>query len=218
MLNLKKKKPCIILDFGHGGNDLGANFKNGTLCEKTVCLDLGLTLTKLLKKKGYDVFLTRDKDKTVKLAERIEVAKKHKNADFFISIHANSALNKSASGVETFYFDYDKFKTMIPVLSNVNKAILLYYYKNVTTKSKKLAQSLQNNILLFAKPHNKYLIDRKIKSASNILLSALNMPAVLVEVGFLSHEKEGLLLSTKKYQKILVNGIYKAIDQYLRSS
>ena len=172
----------------------------------------------MLKKKGYDVFLTRDKDKTVKLAERIEVAKKHKNADFFISIHANSALNKSASGVETFYFDYDKFKTMIPVLSNVNKAILLYYYKNVTTKSKKLAQSLQNNILLFAKPHNKYLIDRKIKSASNILLSALNMPAVLVEVGFLSHEKEGLLLSTKKYQKILVNGIYKAIDQYLRSS
>ena len=91
----------ICIDNGHGGIDPGA--VNGKYLEKAAALSIGLKLGSILAAKGADVIYTRDKDETVELGERCQIANKA-NADYFISIHLNAATAKSANGIETYAY------------------------------------------------------------------------------------------------------------------
>lgn len=97
-----KNKKTIVLDPGHGGRDTGANGQNGTL-EKELTLNISLLLANKLKKAGYEVVLTREKDEFISLADRTSLAQ-HYQADAFISLHFDSIDNRSVRGFTTYYY------------------------------------------------------------------------------------------------------------------
>ena len=92
----------ILIDAGHGGKDSGA--VNGAVYEKDIALDIALRLGGLLKGRGHEVLYTRKDDTFVSLNERVRLANSE-NADIFISVHTNSAVNADANGTETLVFE-----------------------------------------------------------------------------------------------------------------
>lgn len=105
--NKNKSKKIIVIDAGHGGNDVGA--LQGNIYEKDINLPIALKTAEILKDKGYKVLLTRKNDKTLSLQERVDYTIENK-ADIFVSIHANSCAKPEISGIETHYYkniDYE---------------------------------------------------------------------------------------------------------------
>lgn len=171
-------KFCI--DAGHGGKDSGA--VNGGCYEKAVTLAVARKLRERLLAKKFDVIMTRSTDDFLELQTRCNVAN-NANADYFISIHCNSATNKSASGIETFT------------------------YTNVSQKTKTLANEVQKHLML-AIPEEK---NRGVKQANYHVLRRTKMPAILIELGFISHDETKKKLFTTRYQDRLVDGIVNGI-------
>lgn len=204
-------KPKIVLDCGHGGSDSGACGEYATV-EKEITLSVGKQLAQEITKRGWDVVLTRVEDVFVALDERTAIANKA-NADMFISLHANFSKNHTASGVETFFFDNNCLKHR----SNVN------YYSaycvkqasdNAGARSNLLAQAIHENMLNESKKHRDVL-DRKVKRAAAQVLLGSAIPAVLIELGFISNKNEALALKSESYRSALIEGICRGIQSYL---
>ena len=224
----------IIIDPGHGGKDLGANVsywvkektqsKMKILLEKDVTLGLSKILYKKLKKKGYQVYLTRTNDRTVTLKSRAEMADKV-NANLFISIHANSSEHKNSSGIETFYLDNHKDKTMkkIEKLENnsfanedqtVQKILLDLVISKTAPLSKQLA--IQIHKVLKNRVIKKYrLKNREIRPGLFYVLALSQRPAVLLEAGFLSNPQERKIILLKDFQEDYTNAVAKGIENWV---
>jgi N-acetylmuramoyl-L-alanine amidase len=216
MLQHKTIKPCITIDSGHGGLDTGA-IGNDNIQEKNICLAVSKNVAQLLRDGGYSVFLTREEDRDLFLDERTLFANQH-HTDLFISIHANYSGNSTAKGIETFCLQPALFKERYSLLSEDQKKYVAGYIQDKISVSHKLALSIQNFLCgelykqdnMFKKPY-----DRRVKfSVSQVLLGA-QMPAVLVEIGFLSHKKEVQLLANENYQKFLAQRIFDGIIHFL---
>jgi N-acetylmuramoyl-L-alanine amidase len=202
-------KPRIVIDPGHGGRDTGAIGCAG-IQEKEVCLALGNVVGNLLEQEGCAVMLTRKNDSDIALDERTSFA--HNNhADLFVSIHANYAANPKAIGVETFCMQPSLLKKKYSVLSCEQDSCTADIMMQRAEKSYKLAQVVQqnicNNITSFHTEH----IDRKVKHSVSQVLLGTQMPSILIEVGFLSHPKEGRLLNDIQYQNCIAQGICNGI-------
>ena len=214
-INNNKLKPKIVLDFGHGGIDTGT-VGLSKRPEKDIVLKVGRKLKNILEKMGYEIFLTRDGDQTVKLDKRTSVANLHSKDSLFISLHANYSGNKNANGVETYYA-HEKLlkKVSLNSFANYCKLDLIYNF------SDKLAHSVHNNLLNFInnKKLNKTkdfnINDRKVKKSISQVLLGTEMPAILIELGFLSNEREVKLLINNNYQNLLAQGIALGINSYL---
>lgn len=188
--------PVIILDAGHGGEDPGA-CANG-LEEKKLNLEIAQSLKELLSQFGYSVVLTRNEDvllynageeghkKFSDVRNREAVAESFPNA-VFVSIHFNKFPMESCKGLQTFYSD-----------NNSN--------------SIRLAESIQSNAYII-QPDNKRTV--KCGNDSIYLMKNLEMPAVLIECGFLSNPEEAALLSKDDYKKALVLSLYCGIAEYM---
>jgi len=177
----------IVVDAGHGGKDPGGVGVGG-IYEKDIALSTSLKVKKLLEGLGASVIMTRSDDTFIELAERAEIANR-RNADMFISIHANMASNESASGIETWYSAEAVRGTLSSSLADsVNKAMV------ANTKA----------------------VDRGPRADQRGLrvLRSTNMPAVLVELGFMSNAGEAKKLTDAKYQDKLAAGIVKGIREY----
>lgn len=212
--SLAKKKPCIVIDPGHGGDDIGAIGYN-KIEEKMVVFSISKLVKKTLKSKGYHILLTRKKDCFVPLTKRTELANKV-GAHLFVSIHANAALNKNAFGVETFYYPHGYGEMQ----KNEHTNYLQSYLAKKTYYSLSLAEKIQRFLcseLSFAHSIG-HAIDRKVKKAPFQVLIGSTPPSVLVEVGFLTHAYEGKLLSTMEYQKKIAKGIVKGIMSYIHDT
>jgi N-acetylmuramoyl-L-alanine amidase len=188
------EKPMIIIDAGHGGADKGAVYYG--LKEK----DLALKITKLiyqkLGKKGLPLLCIRTRDKTVSLENRVALAQKYNG--LYVSIHLNSAPNKNVTGLETFWCDPQKIT-----------------WQNTRPKwvvsSKEFAQGVHQVIL------NKIpcIADRGVKHGCPlVLIGNMNMPAILIECGFLSNKEEACKLADPEYQNMLANAISEGIESY----
>jgi N-acetylmuramoyl-L-alanine amidase len=202
-------KPRIVIDPGHGGRDTGAIGCNG-MQEKQVCLALGTAVSDLLEQKGYSVMLTRKNDCDMQLDERTSFA--HNNeADMFVSIHANHAANPKAIGVETFCMQPSLLQKKYCPLSSEQDVCIANVMNQRATASFTLAQSVQRmvcgNVSSF---HNEH-IDRKVKYSVSQVLLGVQMPAILIEVGFLSHPQEAQLLKDTQYQSYIAQGICNGI-------
>ena len=197
-VNIRDEKVQVILDAGHGGQDGGASSDDGTL-EKDLNLAVVLRAKDLLSACGYDVLLTRSDDSMLgdgaaghkKLADlkyRLDYANAHPDALLF-SVHMNFFPQESCRGIQLYYSDNDE-------------------------KSIALAESLHARVKDL-QPDNR----REIKKAlSNIyLLDRVQIPAVLIECGFLSNADEAALLQSEDYQKTLSVLILSAIDGYLKT-
>jgi len=159
--------------------------------------------------------MTRTADITVPLEARIKGIRRVANADLFISIHANSASNKNASGIETFCLKPSLFCasgfTDARYRCVANKYRLSQY-----EKSKLLADLLQKNTIAHAKKMNHSVADRGTKYAVARMLLGADLPGALIEVGFLTHNKEGALLQNTNYQAALAQGIGNSVVDYFK--
>lgn len=172
----------IILDAGHGGKDAGA--VNGGLYEKAAALKVATLVGTMLTKAGHQVYYTRKDDTFVELADRCKLSNEL-NADFFISVHCNSAENKSASGVETWFC-------------------------KGSSKGKLLANYVQAELADISGVKN-----RGIKEGTFYVLKHTKAPAILVELGFISNETEKKLLFKESYQQKLASAIAIGLQTYL---
>jgi len=209
-----RPRKSIVVDCGHGGNDTGTpGFFN--VIEKDVTLNVGLELAQTLKKNGFEVFLTRDRDIAVDLDARTTFANVC-GADLFISLHANYNQNKQTCGLETYCLRQELFKQKMPREHKQLCCIVDACEATLYNRSAHLAHSIHTHTLEHGKKKYAQLADRTIRHSVAQVLLGTNMPAVLVELGFLSNKTEAELLSSKSYQKILAQGICQGIISYLK--
>lgn len=213
----------VIIDPGHGGIDPGA-IGEGGLMEKEVVLEISRKVKDLLEIQGYDVFMTRNKDCFISLKRRARVAN-HRQADLFVSIHANAALNNLAQGTETFYYA-PASDPLARALASLENAVLrlephsefnneLIFYQSEEKNGRLMdsiqaARAVQRAISRVTRGP-----DRGIKAAEFYVLKRTMMPSILVETGFLSNQGEGKLLADTDYRARMAQAIARGIDNYL---
>lgn len=203
--------PRIVIDCGHGGKDTGAVGYND-IKEKDITLQVGLQVAHLLKKKNVLVDLVRQSDRGLTLDERTTVANMQ-NANIFVSLHANSAPNPTASGIETYYVSPMLFLQGDTTLSRKEHSVIARELNYKYGESHRLACEIHQSLVGAVRTCG--VIDRKIKHSVAQVLLGTKMPATLVELGFLTNKKEADLLSKKNYQFKLAHGIAHGILSYL---
>ncbi len=217
----------IVIDPGHGGKDGGAvGYKKYK--EKVAVLKISKILKKMLEKKGYKVYLTRDKDIFIKLSNRTKFANR-KDADLFISIHANASPKEqklTLKGIETFFLSPAKTekakriaakenKTAVTSMSNMSKNTLLSFLnKTKIIQSNKLAIDIQKGMLTEVRKKHKDVRDGGVREAPFWVLVGAQMPSVLVELGYITNPKEADRLFNPFYQKSLAEGIVNGVGSY----
>ncbi|MBD3273531.1 hypothetical protein GF385_04255 [Candidatus Dependentiae bacterium] len=222
---LYDKKLRILVDAGHGGQDAGAK-GFFLLKEKDVALDIARRTKYLLKKNGFNAFLTRNRDQTLTLKERSELAGQLK-ADFFISIHVNAVPSISkASGVESHFLKSSDFLPpsrrggFLFVSNQKDKKLAKMAdmtLKNNIDLSENLALNIQNSIVRFLNNKNIPVINRGIKRNTFRVLLRSEIPVALIEVGFLTNKIEAKRLSTPYYRQLLALGICNGIKKYINN-
>ncbi|GAA8739517.1 N-acetylmuramoyl-L-alanine amidase [Helicobacter pylori] len=223
----RKKHKKIVLDAGHGGKDCGAMSAN-LVCEKDIVLEVVKFLHKELKKRGYSVLLTRDKDIYIDLVVRTELANK-KSADLFISVHANSIPKRSTSnahGIETYFLSTARSERARKVAEQENKDnvnLMDYFSKSLLLNSlntqrlivsNKLAIDVQYGMLQSIRKNYPDVVDGGVREGPFWVLAGALMPSILIEIGYNSHAIESKRIQSKPYQKILAKGIADGIDSF----
>ena len=221
----------ILIDPGHGGEEDGAVASTVSenppriIKEKDLALDISKKIHELLRKKNYSVFLTRSMDRTVTLPERAAIAEKTK-ADLFISVHINSSPEEGAVGFETYYLDnhddvaikkVEKTENIQSTGENVVvQQILIDLVVEQTVKtSKPLAESIHQELKL--KVGSKYKIpSRGVKPGLFYVLALSKRPGVLLEVGFISTQKERARMLNPKFQDDYARAVVAGIENYIR--
>ena len=223
-LGLKIKR--IVIDAGHEGKDPGAIGKRG-LQEKDVVLKIAKGLKEtLVSELGAEVIMIREDDKFIPLEERTAIANT-KEADIFISVHANASFNRRASGVETYYLNLTNDEAAIRVAARENavstkKMSDLQYILNdlmktaKTNESSRLAAKVQGSLVSSLKAKYSDVKGNGVKGAPFYVLVGTHMPSILVEVSFISNPKEEARLADKEYIKEVVNGITIGIKGYAK--
>ena len=215
----------VVVDPGHGGHDPGAIGRTG-LREKDVNLDISKRLANRLRADGIEVVMTRNTDKFIPLGTRVNIANNSK-ADFFISIHSNASRTKSLHGFEVYYVSSSVNDSTRAAYSAKNlhlnldnscffgqsqnlKAILwdmIYTYNRAESieLSRLICRSAVDNLNVKA---------LGVKDARFQVLRGARMPAILIEVGFLSHIKEEQLLKDGSYREKLSQSIMEGLCNY----
>lgn len=183
--------------------------------EKSVCLNVGLRVAHLLRKKGIAVLLTRTQDSTVPLDQRTSLANS-RVADLFISIHANSSVSKNAQGIETFCLQPIQSNRESTTLDKNEGYIIHRLLRYQCGESEALAGKVQSKLIATIKKEQIPVINRNVKKATSQVLVGTHMPSILIELGFLTHKVEGARLANAKYQKILARGITDGIFSYIK--
>jgi N-acetylmuramoyl-L-alanine amidase len=209
----------VVIDAGHGGHDPGALGRRG-LREKDVCLDIAVYLREELQRldKGLRVVLTRDKDVYLTLRQRTEVANQA-DGDLFISIHNNASRNRSSRGTQVFFYDSqssDKAAADLAMRENedANQLEIL-----MTDLAKSLVRD--QSIAFASKVQAELgkalrLPNRDLSYAPFYVLARTKMPAILVEVAFISNAQEEALLRSTAFRKQVAGGIARGVAQYRR--
>lgn len=217
----------IVVDPGHGGHDPGAIGPSG-LQEKDVVLAIGLKLRDLLRDElGLDVVMTRSTDVFIPLEERTAIANKV-NADLFVSIHANAASNRNASGIETYYLNLAKTEKAAQLAAKENgtslekvsvlQAILFDLMANYKLNdSAHLAEDVQRALHGKARAHYADVKNLGVKQGPFYVLVGATMPSILVESAFLTNAQEEARLKDPAYRDLTAEGILEGVRGYISS-
>ncbi len=186
--NVPIGKYKVVIDPGHGGSDPGAVGING-LKETNIVLEVSLKVADLLNQKGVNTILTRSSERTLDLQPRVTIANRSR-ANAFVSIHANATRGKDnkVNGVETYYYSGYKGYNLA---KNIHKQILNAAYTSP---------------------------DRGIRRSRFYVIRKTSMPAVLVELGFVTGKNDAEVLRQKDYREKMAFAISKGILNYLRGS
>jgi N-acetylmuramoyl-L-alanine amidase len=213
----------IVIDPGHGGDELGAQGGRGTL-EKDVTLAVARRLRTLIESRlGLRVFLTRDDDRTMSLDERSAYANSQK-ADVFLSIHANAAVRPAMKGAEVYFLSIDRADAearrmaessdaQLPTLGGGTRTIDLILWETAQARYLEQSNALANYVeqALRAKVE---MSPRAVQQAPFRVLVGANMPAVLVEIGYLSNPEQEQSLGSGNYQDLVAQALFDAIVQF----
>ena len=217
----------VVVDAGHGGKDPGAIGPSG-LMEKDAVLDIAKRLRKLMQQDPqWRVTLTREGDVFIPLEERTAIANA-KRADLFVSIHANAAERPDAHGIETYFLDLASDEQSMRVaarenattLSKVSDLQLILRDLQMTSKrneSSLLAGSVQQ-ALVQAPGGGKNGRDLGVKHAPFLVLMGAEMPAILIETGFVSNPGEERRLTDPKYRMQAARAIFEGIKEYFATA
>ncbi len=214
----------VVLDAGHGGDNLGTASTSGVL-EKTLTLDLATRVRKLLVKRGVHVVLTRTSDETLSLKDRAEIANGWRG-DIFVSIHLNSLEPSSLRAIETFYLGPGERPEHDAIAAKENehsgysladmRTLLDSIYADVRREeSKRLAESVQRRLVRRLRTIDPLMKDRGVKTAPFIVLVATEMPAILAEVSCLSNPDEAKRLGTEAYRQTIAEALASGIQDFI---
>ncbi|WP_456485135.1 N-acetylmuramoyl-L-alanine amidase [Hydrogenimonas sp.] len=219
----------VVIDPGHGGKDSGAVGYHRKM-EKDAVLAIAKDLAKILKKRGFRVYLTRNSDRFISLKERTRMANR-KNADFFISIHANAVPKRrdflKSKGIETYFLSPARTARAKRVAALENRADIAnidYFTKNdylhmlnreKIIKSNKLAMDIQDQMLKSVRKKYRNVLDNGVRNGPFWVLVGAQMPAVLIETGFITNPTEAKRLFNPYYRKLLAQGIANGIANYI---
>lgn len=225
--NNKNTNKTIVIDPGHGGEDPGAIGKYGNK-EKEINLAIAKLLKQKLEDEGFTVYLTREEDIFIPLVKRTEFANS-KNADLFISIHCNATENPLTTtdhGFEIYFLsekatdptavateklenEVVRFEKQTEEITKLQKILWSMIVNEFINESSKLCSLIGNETVQRTKQYY-----RGVKQAGFYVLRGAQMPAVLVEVGFISNPQEELKLTRKDFQELIADGICAGIKKY----
>jgi N-acetylmuramoyl-L-alanine amidase len=213
----------IVIDAGHGGDEEGAKGPDGTL-EKAVTLSVARRLKAALESRlGVRVILTRDGDQTVGLDERAALANNNK-ADLFVSLHANASVRASAAGAEVFYLSLEEYgdqaqrvargeSEALPVFGGGTRDIEVILWE--MAQARYIEQSANLAKLVEATLRERVpMSPRAIQQAPFRVLVGANMPAVLVEMGFITNPDQEKQLVSEPFQASLVQALVDSVIRY----
>ncbi|WP_164006750.1 N-acetylmuramoyl-L-alanine amidase family protein [Pyxidicoccus trucidator] len=222
----------IVIDPGHGGVQEGAKGP-GELREKEVALQIAQRLRARLEAAGGEVYLTRERDSQVSLTERVSMTNDH-GADLFLSIHANSMPTKRmrarTEGIETYFLsanasgdaaravaDRENAEAPVSRAARGDSTLAFILQDLVRTEahadSSRLAYAIHPRLIRGTRA-----ADRGVQQAPFFVLSGVECPAVLVEVGYISHPQEGAKLGRSEYQEKLAEAIADGVLAFLKET
>lgn len=217
----------VVIDPGHGGHDTGTIGPNG-LAEKDLVLDVALRLGALITRQlGAQVVYTRSDDVFIPLEDRTRIANDEK-ADLFISIHANSSPEPSATGVETYYFNLTSDKTGFDLatrenassassISDLNDLLHKAVLETKLEESREFAQKVQASLWAASVRMNGRSRDRGVRQAPFVVLIGATMPSILAEIGFVSNPHDEKLLKKSDQRQKVAEALFKGVSQYASS-
>jgi N-acetylmuramoyl-L-alanine amidase len=188
----RSSRPLIVLDPGHGGFNVGARGKKPSCEEKKLALLTAQLTKKHLEGMGYRVVMTRSHDFFVPLERRVFIAN-HSRGELFVSIHFNSCPSKEVQGIEIYYTESQQNKRR-------------------SEDSKKLAKEVLGKTVLRTNA-----LSRGVRSANFYVTRETNIPAVLVEGGYITNLSERKLLRSRDHLEKIAAGIAEGIHHYFRS-
>ena len=212
----------IAIDPGHGGDDVGTRGPNGTL-EKEVTLDVARRLqTRIESELGLRVILTRTTDSTVALDERAAIANNNR-ADLFISLHTNASVRETATGAEVFYLSLAEYSEEarrtadggqpVPTVGGGARTLDIVPWEMAQLQhvydSVRWAETVADELSLRLP-----MSPRGLQRAPFRVLVGANMPAVVVEMGFISNPDQETQLLSATFQNAIVNGLLRSIIRY----
>ncbi|MCP4005716.1 MAG: N-acetylmuramoyl-L-alanine amidase [bacterium] len=220
-----EQAPIVVIDAGHGGDDLGARGRAG-LVEKELVLSVANLLGSALQKRGVVVFYTRERDEFVPLAARVQLANRAK-ADLFLSIHANAAPDTRVSGSESYFLSLDASDAEAMRVAMTENAV--YKQEGTNPEGADIVGSILGDLIrtdhLRGSSRVASAIQRKlaplsgdsrgVKQAPFVVLMGVNMPAALIEIGFLTHPAEERRLKQGKHQRAIATAIADAVEHTL---
>ncbi len=215
----------IVIDAGHGGKDPGGIGWSG-IQEKEVVLDIAKRFSKILRKKGINIKMTRETDKFIVLEERARIASRE-NADLFISIHTNIAKSRNVRGFEVYYlkpldwktrrsiYDPKRYEDIFENFSmkrndiNLQKSLIDMLYVHKKRESPKISKHFAKHVSSLLNVRN-----RGSKAANFSVLRNTVMPAILIEVGFLSNRREAEKLKSRSYRQKIAESLAESLVRY----
>jgi N-acetylmuramoyl-L-alanine amidase len=213
----------VVIDAGHGGAEEGARGPAGSF-EKNVTLGVARRLKAALEGRlGVRVILTRDGDATVGLDQRAALANNNK-ADLFISLHANASVRSAAAGAEVFYLSLDEYGEeaaraaaapgeTLPVFGGGTRAIEVVPWRLAQARHIQSSAALARTVEASLRGRVA-MSPRALQQAPFRVLVGANMPAVLVEMGFMTNPAQEKQLSSDDYQNALAQSLFDAIVQF----
>lgn len=213
----------IVLDPGHGGEELGAKGPGGTL-EKDIAASIARQLKAALESRmGVRVYLTRDGDQTVPLDQRAALANNNK-ADLFLSLHVNASVSPAARGAEVFFLSAGEYNAearqqaaiegeLLPAVNGGNRKVEMILWEMAQLQHLEDSGALAR--LVEARLRERVPMSRSaIQQAPFRVLVGANMPAVLVELGFVTNPEEEKLLASPAHQALLVQALYDSLAAF----
>ncbi len=223
------RKKIVVLDPGHGGKDPGAIGPYYKTYEKNITLAAGRELRQVLEKRGFKVYMTRSTDVFIPLRNRVSIARGY-HADLFISLHADSTVNRKAQGLSIYTLSEtasDKEAAALAERENkadiidgmdfsdnspeINDVLISLSQNDSRNKSSKFAAYVVNDI-----KHSIKTVTNPHKFAGFAVLKAPDIPSVLVEMGYVSNYTEETNLRTPAYRKKIVESIGRAVTSYFK--